>query len=43
VFVAGFGIALLTGFPRLLSLRARVLRVALSDYILLVNAMPMVR
>src|SRR5216684_279666 len=43
LFVAGFGIALLTAltFGLLLS-RARVLRVALSDYILLVNAMPMV-
>src|SRR5229473_1785354 len=43
LFVAGFGIALLTALPfGLLLSRARVLRVALSDYILLVNAMPMV-
>ena len=43
LFLAGFGIALLTALPfGLLLSRARMLRVALSDYIALVNAMPMV-
>ena len=43
LFLAGFGIALLSALPfGLLLSRARMLRVALSDYIALVNAMPMV-
>src|SRR5438132_8150022 len=43
LFAIGFGIALFTALPfGLLLSRMRVLRVALSDYILLVNAMPMV-
>jgi ABC-type nitrate/sulfonate/bicarbonate transport system permease component len=43
LFAAGFGIALVTALPfGLLLSRVRVLRVALSDYIMLVNAMPMV-
>ena len=43
LFLAGFGLALPAALPLgLLLARARVLRVALSDYIMLVNAMPMV-
>jgi NitT/TauT family transport system permease protein len=43
LFVLGFGIALVTALPfGLLLSRARALRIALSDYIMLVNAMPMV-
>jgi NitT/TauT family transport system permease protein len=43
LFAAGFGIALLTALPfGLLLSRVRVLRIAVSDYIMLVNAMPMV-
>ena len=43
LFVLGFGIALVTALPfGLLLSRVRALRIALSDYIMLVNAMPMV-
>lgn len=43
LFVAGLGIAVATALPfGLLLARVRVLRVALSDYIMLVYAMPMV-
>jgi sulfonate transport system permease protein len=43
LFATGFSIALVTALPfGLLLSRVRFLRIALSDYIMLVNAMPMV-
>jgi NitT/TauT family transport system permease protein len=43
LFLTGFGLAVATALPLgLLLARARVIRVALSDYIMLVNATPLV-